>query len=432
MIKRFLTLINFVFVLTYGELIYAQAPSDTTTLRKAGFHVDFRWDKAVLQKEYLDNHSQLKALSDTIHSLQQDSSRVINNIERLSVKSYSSPEGAYEYNARLARRRADAMLRFLSSEYGSLSDRIYIEADGESWHMFRDKVLSDKVLSEDQREHLLEIIDADLPADKKKTLLKTYDAALYRRMIKEYFVDMRRSFITLEWTSTLRHDPGEMLSQAQIPFTLEAPQGKGGGKVQLTGSSPKTLVALKTNLLYDVVTALNVEVEIPIGEKFSVAVSDLFPWWTAGPNGHKYAFQIWELGIEPRYYPTATRQPEFGCFNDSRMTGWFVGPYLSSATYDLQWDKKICTQGEYWSLGASAGYVMPVGRRLRFEFSASIGYLRSDYRHYQPTQDYEHLYKDPFKAGIISYFGLTRAKVSLILPLSVRKQHHTTLNVRAK
>lgn len=197
MIKRFLTLINFVFVLSYGELIYAQAPSDTTTLREAGFHVDFRWDKAVLQKEYLDNHSQLKALSDTIHSLQQDSSRVINNIERLSVKSYSSPEGAYEYNARLARRRAGAMLRFLSSEYGSLSDRIYIEADGESWHMFRDKVLSDKVLSEGQREHLLKIIDADLPADKKKTLLKTYDAALYRRMIKEYFVDMRRSFITL-------------------------------------------------------------------------------------------------------------------------------------------------------------------------------------------------------------------------------------------
>ena len=48
MIKRFLTLINFVFVLTCGELIYAQAPSDTTTLREAGFHVDFRWDKAVL------------------------------------------------------------------------------------------------------------------------------------------------------------------------------------------------------------------------------------------------------------------------------------------------------------------------------------------------------------------------------------------------
>ena len=85
MIKRFLTLINFVFVLICGELIYAQAPSDTTTLRKAGFHVDFRWDKAVLQKEYLDNHSQLKALSDTIHSLHQFSSRVINIIERLSV-----------------------------------------------------------------------------------------------------------------------------------------------------------------------------------------------------------------------------------------------------------------------------------------------------------------------------------------------------------
>lgn len=71
---------------------------------------------------------------------------------------------------------------------------------------------------------------------------------------------------------------------------------------------------------------------------------------TPQPSGKQGSMWI-SVGIKPCYYPTATRQPEFGCFNDSRMTGWFVGPYLSSAIYDLQWDKKICTQGEEFLRG---------------------------------------------------------------------------------
>lgn len=431
--RQFLTLSIFSIVLlfTFSEIAAAQSHRDTTALKKAEFHVDFRWDNATLSPTYLNNRSQLKSLSDSISAL-RDSSKVINNIERIGVKSYSSPEGAYQYNVRLARRRASAMLRFLSSEYADLADRIYIEADGESWHMFRNKVLSDNKLTASQRQRLLEIIDADITADSKKTLLKTYDIALYRRIIREYFVDMRRSFITLEWTSSPRHDIGVMLTKAGIPFQLEHPKDLGG-KVQFSGNTPRTLFALKTNLLYDAVTALNVEAEIPIGNQFSIAVSDLFPWWTAGPHDHKYALQILELGIEPRWYPLSSRQPSFGSPHDGRMTGWFVGTYLASAMYDLQRDKAICTQGEYWSAGASAGYIMPLGRRLRLELSASIGYLESDYRHYQPSPDYAHLYKDYFKEGTFSYFGLTRAKVSLVIPVSIRKQHSPiTLNIRAK
>lgn len=41
-------------------------------------------------------------------------------------------------------------------------------------------------------------------------------------------------------------------------------------------------VAVKTNLLYDAVTALNAEVEFPVGKNFSVMVEDVFPWWNWG------------------------------------------------------------------------------------------------------------------------------------------------------
>ena len=58
-------------------------------------------------------------------------------------------------------------------------------------------------------------------------------------------------------------------------------------------------MALKTNLLYDAVTALNIEFEVPIGKQWSVAVENLFPWWEFN---NKYCFQLWEMGAEGRYW----------------------------------------------------------------------------------------------------------------------------------
>ena len=50
----------------------------------------------------------------------------------------------------------------------------------------------------------------------------------------------------------------------------------------------KTYLAVKTNLLYDAVSALNFEVEVPVAGRWSVMVEDVFPWWHID---NKYAFQ---------------------------------------------------------------------------------------------------------------------------------------------
>ena len=172
----------------------------------------------------------------------------------------------------------------------------------------------------------------------------------------------------------------------------------------------KTILALKTNLLYDAVTALNVELEVPIGKRFSVMVEDVFPWWSWGPNGHKYCLQMWSMGIEPRWWFYRKGM------ND-RLQGHFVAPYVMSGKYDFQWDTSICYRGYGWSAGLTYGYSMPLCKWLNMEFSMSIGYLNASYQHYQPSPDYEHLYKDPAKAGRMSYFGPTKLKVSLVVPI---------------
>ena len=51
------------------------------------------------------------------------------------------------------------------------------------------------------------------------------------------------------------------------------------------------------------------------------------------------------------------------------------------------------------------------------EFSVSAGFLRSAYRHYQPDDGYDHLFRDYYNAGRVSWFGPTKAKISLVIPL---------------
>ena len=168
--------------------------------------------------------------------------------------------------------------------------------------------------------------------------------------------------------------------------------------------------ALKTNLVYDVVTALNAEIEFPIGRHCSILVEDVFPWWAWGPNDRKYCFQLWSMGIEPRWWFKRDGKKDY-------LSGHFLGVYGMSGKYDFQWDTKLCYQGEYWTAGLTYGYSMPLCKWMNMEFSISAGYLHSDYRHYYPSEGYEHLWRDRYKVGKISWWGPTKAKISLVIPI---------------
>jgi hypothetical protein len=105
--------------------------------------------------------------------------------------------------------------------------------------------------------------------------------------------------------------------------------------------------------------------------------------------------------------------------DEQRLTGHFAGVYAMSSMYDLQRDRDLCYQGEAWSVGLSYGYSLPIGDFLNLEFSASVGYLQTDYRHYQPDPGYDNLYIDKFHTGTLKYFGPTKLEVSLVLPIDI-------------
>ena len=317
-------------VLAFAFCQSADAQKSRTGINhKLEFSVNFRWDDAVIRPGYMGTRESLEALADSIARIGLD------HVDSLSVVSYSSPEGRAAYNAKLSERRRAAMVLYLSSHYPGLIDKLRSEADGESWQFFRARTLTDSTLTDAQRTRLLEIIDSPLPSDQKKTLIKSWDPGLWRRVVRQWFVDMRRSFIRLSWTE-IRFDETEMLALGTAPTCLlEAPSGSPAPRTTYEYWDYRTILALKTNLLYDAVTALNFELEVPLGDEFSVAVEDVFPWWNWGPNGNKYCFQIWEMGIEPRWWFARTDVRD-------RLSGHFLGVYGMSGKYDLQWDTKFC------------------------------------------------------------------------------------------
>lgn len=353
----------------------------------------------------------LKALADSIASIHIGGGTV----DSLTVVSYSSPEGNYWYNVNLSGRRAASMRKYLEGEYPELGDRLRVTPDGESWNMFRRRALTDSTVTDAQRERLVSIIDSDTDYETKKTLIKSWDNALWNRIVRVWFKEMRRSFIRLDWRENVYvreyflESPMRPEGRALTSGGVLAPRA-GGITLE------RTILALKTNLLYDLVTALNFEVEVPLGDRFSVMVEDVFPWWTFGPNGNKYSFEMWEIGIEPRWWFARTDGRD-------RLSGHFIAPYVMSGRYDFQWDSALNYQGEYWSAGVSYGYAMPIGKLFNLEFTASVGFVSADYRHYQPAPDYSELYRDPFETGVLSYFGPTKLKVSLVLPIKVKRTY---------
>ena len=165
-------------------------------------------------------------------------------------------------------------------------------------------------------------------------------------------------------------------------FAVSAPRGAQVQERTLEASADtvsvekdRVLFALKTNLVYDLLTMLNLDVEIPVGKNVSVMWEDVFPWWH---SGNKTCLQHWEMGPELRFwFRGRNAQP------DGKLSGWFVGAYGMTSKYDFQITDKIDYQGEYWSAGLSAGWSKILGKGVFF--SRAPGQARTFCRGWVPA-----------------------------------------------
>jgi len=174
----------------------------------------------------------------------------------------------------------------------------------------------------------------------------------------------------------------------------------------------RPLLALKTNLLFDAALMPNVEIEVPVGKRWSVNGEYAFPWWQFDRG--KYCMQVLMGGLEGRYWLGSRKSRE----DREVLTGHFLGLYAGGGKYDLQWGEKGY-QGEFFiAAGVSYGWATRIARHLHLEFNIGIGLLRTDYRHYHARDNYQTLLWQ--ENGKYTWFGPTKAKNSLVWLLNRR------------
>jgi len=144
-------------------------------------------------------------------------------------------------------------------------------------------------------------------------------------------------------------------------------------------STTRTRLALKTNMLYDVLLTPNVGVEVTLGEHYSLQTNWMYAWWKKDTK--RWYHRIYGGDIELRRW--------LGKQHTNRaLTGWHAGIYGQIVTYDFIWGKRG-NLGEKWSWGAGVegGYSKSIGKKLNIDFALGLGYLTGVYDEYIVQDD---------------------------------------------
>lgn len=305
------------------------------------------------------------------------------------------------------------LLKHLPADRHIPDSLFIISPTAENWQGLRDLVLYQYPNAD--KEKVLAIIDrTDITDEYRKVLLKRLDGGrTWRYILKRLMPQLRYA----TWVSVWKRIPVQRveLPKPAMPELgpLDAPP--------MVMEREETILALKTNLLYDALSWLNFSVEVPLGDRFSALYYHQFPWWTWGEGNNEYCMRFLSIGAEARWwFKPEPRKFTAGHFRRDKLVGHFVGVYAESGKWDFERKRDICYQGEHWSAGLSYGYAMPIGKRLNLELSLSVGYASIAYRGYTPSEDYEILWRDPEKEGRWHYIGPTKAQVSLVLPFVVK------------
>ena len=183
--------------------------------------------------------------------------------------------------------------------------------------------------------------------------------------------------------------------------------------VQPVENTPLPLLAVKSNLLYNSTTSMNLGVEIGLAPKWTLDISGNYNPWTFSDNRK---MKHWLIQPEVRYWLCQRFSGHFfglhahyAQFNVGGMLPW---GFNSGKMFGAIENKDILNHRyEGWLLGAGIGYGYHwiLGNRWGLEAEIGVGYARIEYDKYRCAKCGEKL-----KSGHKNYFGPTKAAVTLI------------------
>lgn len=120
-------------------------------------------------------------------------------IERIEVKGYASPEAAFEYNLRLAERRAAYFRDYLQRTYPLQKHKIKIRGYGEDWDGLY-KMLMEDASCQPYKAEMLDIIDRyGIFEGRERMLMELGKGVPYHELMKKNYPLLRRIELIIDY-----------------------------------------------------------------------------------------------------------------------------------------------------------------------------------------------------------------------------------------
>lgn len=316
-------------------------------------------------------------------------------LRKIFIRGAASPEGPYANNQRLARGRSAALLAALKRELSHQYHEVEIDVNSVTEDYGYLCVLMKN--KNDRDYDIVKNIYNECGRDElccKERLMKYGNGTLWRRLLTEYFPQLRAARLIL-WFSEPdeRHAPpfsGGFVTAKDFggdSLNCQMPEMKMDFAEDLREAKEKTkrqwrhVVAARTNLVHDCFVmpgfgfapSPNLQFEVyPLHGHLTYNVG--ITWGTLRHWETQEFWQVRDIQAELRRY--------FKGYGQFR--GFYLGAYLHGGKYGIGLDSKQGWQGEYGGAGFTGGYTMPLTRRgdLRLEFMVGLGAIMSRYDPY--------------------------------------------------
>lgn len=399
------------------------------------------------------------------------------NNSHVRIRSAASPEGPLWLNRQLSQERRDALLRIFS-DCGVKVGALQIDVVDEEYELlaFFMRQAGDKdaeIVTRLVKEHI------GNPVLLKRLLQQYGGGALWKRLLKEYFPQLRASRFVIVLPETKAEEFAAITGRYIIPPAFEQMNLSPTAQLHVDAITVdnyflqmplagwrkprRELLSVKTNVLLDAAympfgynafcPILNVAVEYyPRYGHFTYGASLDCPWWKGDVTNHRY-FQARNYTLESRYYlRSGDERPRLDS-NGAAFKGMYVSAYANAAIYGIGWsDGKEHFgsidghgwQGEGIGGGLGLGYVLPISRdeHWRLELSAMFGVFATKYDPYIygcPVENVKDgLYYYDFKGDAelfkkreykLTWIGPTRVGITISYDLLYRRGHRKGISL---
>lgn len=310
-------------------------------------------------------------------------------LRKIYIRGAASPEGPYENNVRLGRARANALLEALRKDL----KHQYIETDTEITCITEDYgylcYLMQKAGDSDWN-RVQDIFDEFGKNEKacKRKLQSLDGGRLWKRLLKEYFPQLRAARLILWFSEPDEEHAPERMETVEVLAPIHAPSltvPDTAGLAIRPEPAPeyirRSLIAVKTNLLHDFLVLPQ------IGVAFSPNVQlEFFP-----KDGHwscnlGFTFGNWRKTKDHRYFQVRSLQAEARRYfkGEGQFNGLYLGAYAEGNIFGIGLNAGKGAQGEGVGAGITGGWVKPITKdgRLKIELNLALGLYVTRYDPY--------------------------------------------------